>query len=156
VVPPELVDAIVRHGLTVVTQPGFIGERGDEYLSDVDEDDLPHLYPCRTLLDAGVPVAGSTDAPYSSADPWRAMRAAVSRRAPSGAVVGANEAVDAATALRLFLGRAHDPGGPPRTVAVGVPADLCLLDRPLADSLTRLRADDVAATVCAGRVLNGS
>lgn len=152
VVPPELVDAVVRHGLTVVTQPGFIGERGDEYVSDVDEDDLPHLYPCRSLLDAGVPVAGSTDAPYSSADPWRAMRAAVSRRASSGAVVGANEAVDAATALRLFLGRAHDPGGPPRTLAVGVPADLCLLDRPLADALARLSADDVMATICRGRV----
>ncbi|MGQ0432150.1 MAG: amidohydrolase family protein [Microthrixaceae bacterium] len=153
VVPPELVDGLRRHRLTVVTQPGFIGERGDEYLLDVDDDDLPHLYPCRSLLDAGVPVAGSTDAPYSSVDPWRAMRAAVSRRAPSGTVIGGDEAVDAATALRLFLGGAHDPGGPPRTVAVGEPADLCLLDRPLADALQRLSADDVAATVCAGQLV---
>lgn len=153
VVPPELVDGLRRHELTVVTQPGFVAERGDEYLAEVDPDDIPHLYPCATLLAAGVPVAGSTDAPFTSLDPWAAMRAAVHRRAPSGTVVGATEAVAPATALGLFLGRPDDPGGPPRKVRVGEPADLCLLDRPLAQALTRLRAEDVVATVTGGRLI---
>lgn len=152
VVPPELLDGLRRHRLTVITQPGFVAERGDEYLLDVDGDDLPYLYPCRSLLDAGVAVAGSTDAPYGSIDPWRAMQAAVSRRAPSGAVVGGGEAVSPDRALQLFLGDPHDPGGPPRPVAVGVEADLCLLAHPLPDVLVRLSADDVAATICRGRV----
>ncbi|MEX2293070.1 MAG: amidohydrolase family protein [Acidimicrobiales bacterium] len=153
VVPPELVGGLQRHDLTVVTQPGFIGERGDEYLAEVDRDDLPHLYPCGSLIGAGVRVAGSTDAPFTSFDPWAAMRSAVHRRSPSGATVGGAEAIDPATALRLFLGAPGDPGGPPRTVQVGAPADLCLLDRPLAEVLTRLRSDDVAATICAGRLV---
>lgn len=154
VVPPELVVSLLRHGLTVVTQPGFIRERGDEYLREVGDDDLPHLYPCRSLLDAGVHVAGSTDAPYTSPDPWGAMRAAVSRQAPSGAAVGADEAISPARALRLFLGDPHDPGGTTRSVDVGAPADLCLLAHPLTLVLGRLTADDVVATVCDGRLVH--
>lgn len=153
VVPTELIPDLRRHGLTVVTQPGFVAERGDDYTRDVDEDDLPHLYRCRSLLDAGVRVAGSTDAPYTAPDPWAAMRAAVTRRAPSGAVLGADERVTAEVALGLFLGDLHDPGGPARVVQVGGPADLCLLARPLAAALERLDADDVLATLCGGRLV---
>lgn len=154
VIPPELFGALLRHGLTVVTQPGFVAERGDEYRRDVDPDDLPHLYRCRSLLDVGIPVAGSSDAPYSAPDPWAAMGAAVHRTTPSGAVLGPDEAVAPAQALALFLGSADAPGGPPRRVAVGQPADLCLLDRPLQDVLTRLTADDVVATIVAGKVVH--
>ena len=154
VVPPELIGHLLRHDLTIVTQPGFIGERGDQYLREVDAADLPHLYPCASLLTAGVRVAGSTDAPYTSPDPWAAMRAAVSRHTPSGAVLGADEAVTPERALRLFLGDPHDPGGPARTVATGARADLCLLAHPLSVALTRLTADDVVATVCAGHLVH--
>lgn len=153
VIPSELIADLIRHDLTVVTQPGFIGERGDEYLADVGED-LPDLYRCQTLIDAGVRVAGSTDAPYTSLDPWRAMRAAVSRRAPSGAVVGPAEAVTAERAMDLFLGDLDAPGGAPRRIEVGRRADLCLLAHPLAVTLDRLEADDVVATVCAGRLVH--
>lgn len=156
VIPPELIDAIRRHRLAVVTQPGFVAERGDEYLSDVNVDDLPHLYTCSSLLDAGVPVAGSTDSPYSSLDPWLAMRAATQRSAPSGAVIGEQERIDPARALRLFLGDLAEPGGPPRRVVVGAPADLCLLAHPLPLVLDRLDSGAVIATVRAGRVIHRS
>jgi predicted amidohydrolase YtcJ len=153
VIPPELVEDLRRHHLTVVTQPAFVAERGDEYLRDVDADDIPHLYPCGRLLAAGVPVAGSTDAPYTDPDPWRTMRAAVARTAPSGAVLGADERVTAEQALALFLGAPHRPGGPPRLVEVGAPGDLCLLRLPLAAALERLSADAVRTTICQGRVV---
>src|SRR3546814_4082158 len=42
VVPPELIDRIRHHRLTVVTQPGFVAERGDQSRADVDPDDLPY------------------------------------------------------------------------------------------------------------------
>jgi len=147
VVPPDAVASIAALGLTVVTQPGFVAERGDQYLADVAPDDIPHLYPCRRLIDAGVAVAGSTDAPYSAIDPWAAMRAAVHRTTAAGAEIAPAEAVAPQRALQLFLGPADRPGGPPRTVAPGAPADLCLLDRPLADVLRRLTGDDVVRTV---------
>ncbi len=151
VVPLEVAPDIARLGLTVVTQPSFIRERGDEYLVEVDEEDLPHLYPCASLRAAGVQVAGSTDAPYTTIDPWSAMRAAVSRTTREGEVLGGEEAISPAAAIELFLGRPHRPGGPPRRVAVGEPADLCLLAVPLAEAHRRLLADDVRWTCVAGR-----
>lgn len=143
VVPPEMLAPIAAHGLTVVTQPGFVAERGDRYLADVDPDDIAHLYPCQRLLAAGIPVAGSTDAPYTAIDPWAAMRAAVQRTTPSGATVAPGEAVAPARALGLFLGPPDDPGGPRRRVVPGAPADLCLLGLPLAVALGGLDAADV-------------
>jgi predicted amidohydrolase YtcJ len=135
VIPPELRPELARRRLTVVTQPGFIAERGDEYLRDVEPDDLPHLYPCRSLLDDGIPVAGSTDAPYSDANPWRAIAAATARTTRRGTVLGAAEAIPPGRALELFTGDPHEPGGPPRRVAPGAPADLCLLAVPLHEAL---------------------
>ena len=145
---------IAELGLTVVTQPGFIAERGDRYLSEVPSDDHASLYRCATLLAAGVKVAGSTDAPYTTGDAWAAIRAAVSRRTHAGRVVGKSECISPARALQLFLGSFADPGGPPRRVETGAPADLCLLDRPLRDALREPHADHVAATIIGGRVVH--
>ncbi len=153
VIPVELITDLLRHGLTVVTQPTFIAERGDEYLRDVDPDDLAHLYRCNSLLDAGVLVAGSTDAPYSAPDPWQAMRAAVHRRSRSGAIISGEEALTPRRALMLFLGEPSEPGGPPRRIARGADADLCLLSRPLSAVFARLDASDVVATIRAGTVI---
>ena len=69
VVPPQLRTLVASLGLVVVTQPNFVAERGDRYLAEVDADDQPHLYPCRSLLDAGVGVGGSTDALFGDPDP---------------------------------------------------------------------------------------
>src|SRR5206468_2191929 len=108
----------------LVTQPAFVAERGDAYLAEVDADDVPYLYPCASLLTAGVAVGGSTDAPFGGLDPWRAMAAAVARSTPSGAVVGPGERLDSARAMELFMTPPATPGGRARRVAVGAAADL--------------------------------
>ncbi len=136
VVPPDLRAELLRLGLQVVTQPAFVAERGDDYLADVDVDDLGHLWPCRSLIEAGIPVAAGSDAPYGSTDPWLAISTAATRVTRLGQVLGAHEAVEPRIALGMYLGHPLDPGGPRRRVAVGAPADLCLLDRPLDDALS--------------------
>lgn len=146
ITPPESLATISSLGLTVVTQPGFVGERGDAYLRDVDDADRPWLYRCRSFDRAEVPVGGSTDAPYSSPDPWRAMQTAVDRRTPSGVVLGDRERVTPDRALQLFTTDAHAPGGKPRAIAVGRTADLCLLDRPWKRVADSLSSDHVVAT----------
>ncbi|MGW4481706.1 amidohydrolase family protein [Rhodococcus triatomae] len=145
-VPRETLSRTRDLGLTIVTQPGFICDRGDDYLRDVDDVDLPDLYRCRSLLDAGVPVALSSDAPYGPLDPWQVIAAAVDRRAPSGAVVGADERITAAAALDGYLTPATDPGGRPRRVRVGAAADLVLLHCPLTVALAAPSADTVRHT----------
>jgi predicted amidohydrolase YtcJ len=76
VAPPEAVEAMARAGLAVVTQPSLLARRGDDYLDRVAADDLPFLWPYRSLLAAGVPVGCSSDAPYGDLDPWGSVAAA--------------------------------------------------------------------------------
>jgi predicted amidohydrolase YtcJ len=153
VVSPDAAARIGELGLTVVTQPGFIATRGDDYLRDVASDDVSYLYPCASLQQNGVRVGGSTDAPYGDADPWKAIQAAIERRTESGAVLGANERVAPRRALDLFLTQAADPGGAPRSVVLGEPADLCLLDGPLERVLESPSSHHVRATIISGRVV---
>lgn len=155
VAPPELVERIAALGLTVVTQPSFVALRGDRYLDHVDPEDQPYLYPLRSLLAAGVPVAASSDAPYGDADPWRGIAAAVQRRTASGRVVAGHERLGAQDALPLYLAPLEAPGGPPRRVVPGARADLCLLDAPLVDVLAAPSADRIVATMYAGEVVAG-
>ena len=150
VVHPAEAVRIAAHGLTVVTQPAFVAERGDDYLADVDVADRPWLWPCAGLLRAGIAVGGSTDAPFGPVDPWLAVAAAVERRTSTGRVLGPDEHLEARRALDLFLGPAGAPGGPPRRITPGAPADLCLLEAPLEEALRAPSATLVAATVRAG------
>jgi predicted amidohydrolase YtcJ len=136
VVPPGVAQQMAELGVRVVTQPGFLLERGDAYLRDVADDDLPHLYPHAGLLAGGVPVAISSDAPFGPLDPWQVISAAVARRSAAGVVLGEAERVSAATALAGYLAPSEDPGGPPRRIVPGAAADLCLLHVPLHDALT--------------------
>ena len=153
VIPVEAAAVLKRLKLTVVTQPGFVFERGDRYLADIDPAEHQDLYRCASLLAAGVPVAASSDAPYSSLDPWAAMQAAVRRRTRGGRPIGPGERVSPGTALGLMLGDFADPGGTQRRVAAGVNADLCLLKAPFLDALDALSADLVAATLTGGRIV---
>ncbi len=152
VIDASVIPELAARGLTVVTQPAFIEERGDRYLATVDPGDIDNLYRCGSLLQAGVRVAGSTDAPYGDADPWAAMRSACARRTRAGRPIGRQEAVSAAQALALFMGPADDPAGTARRVAPGARADLCLLASPLESALRQLHADCVAATIIDGEV----
>jgi predicted amidohydrolase YtcJ len=153
VIPTDAVPVIQRLGLTVVTQPAFVFERGDRYLAQVDPAEQGDLYRCASLLAAGVPLAASSDAPYASLDPWAGMRAAIRRRTRDGQPIGLAEQVDPATALNLYLADPGRPGGPPRSIAGGVAADLCLLSAPLAEILAEPDAERVRATIVAGQVV---
>ncbi|HEX7034499.1 MAG TPA: amidohydrolase family protein [Pseudomonadales bacterium] len=152
VTPPVLLEQIRALGLTVVTQPNFVTERGDAYRTDVPETEHGWLYRGRAFLDAGVPLAGGTDAPFGDADPWRAMHAAVTRRTGSGAVLGEDERLTPEQALALFLGASEAPAAP-RRIEPGAIADLCLLDVPWAAARESLSAANVRATIVGGRVI---
>jgi predicted amidohydrolase YtcJ len=156
VIPQTAIAAIRALGLTVVSQPGFVRTRGDRYLAEVDPAEHADLYRLRSLKGAGVPLAASSDAPYGRPDPWEAIAAAVDRRTTVGRLLGHAEALTPREALDLWLGDTRNPGGPARRVAVGAPADLCLLDRPLAAALAAPRAERVAATIIGGRVVHAA
>lgn len=153
IAPPELVDEIAALKLTVVTQPHFIAERGDDYRRDVDPGDQPWLYRLRGFLDAGVPLALSTDAPFGEPDPWAAMHAATRRSTPSGARIGADEALTAKQALAGFLAPLEAAGAVPRHLLVGATADLCLLENDWSSMFRDFASVRVRVTVRGGREL---
>lgn len=150
IAPPDLVSLVAKLPVTVVTQPGFLFDRGDAYLEEVPEVDRPWLYRCSGFLAASVRLGGSTDAPFGHADPWRAMQAAVSRTTRGGVLMDPDECLTPERALALFTTALDAPGGEPRRVAPGAPADLCLLDVPWRDARGALSSDRVAATWCRG------
>lgn len=138
---------VAEHGLVVVTQPSFVVERRHLYEKEVEAYDRPDLWRCATLLETGVMVAGSTDAPYGSFDPWVAMAAATSRE------LGPRERLPPRAALELFLTPLDHPGGRPRTVFES--RDLVLLDRPLREALADPVSVEIVAVIRDGRVLHG-
>jgi len=151
-VPAAVLPRMAQHRLIVVTQPNFVAERGDQYLAEVDTADHPDLWRARSLVDAGVAVAAGTDAPFGSADPWLAVRAAVRRLTSSGSALGADEAVEADVAVRWWWGSGSSPAQP-RTLALGAPADLIVLGAPLVSALAGDAPVPVAATIIAGEVI---
>ena len=155
VAPPALLSQLRDLGLLVVTQPHFIAERGDAYQREVPCAEHSWLYRCRGFLDGGIPLAAGSDAPFGHADPWRAMHAAVTRQTASGHILGQRERLTPEAALSLFLGALDEPHQP-RRIAVGVAADLCLLDRPWRQARVRLDSADVRATVRNGRIIYNS
>lgn len=149
VVPEDRLADLAALGITVVTQPNFVAERGDDYLAEIEPDRHHELWRLASLRDNGIPVALSTDTPFGDGDPWAAMRAAVHRTTPSGAVLGQVERVTAHAALAMFTGRSDRPATP-RTISPGQPGDLCVL----VGDPAALDADPVAMTIIAGDVVH--
>jgi predicted amidohydrolase YtcJ len=93
---PEQVGRIAATGATVVTQPSFLVHRRAKYMEQLTPTEHGWLYRVRSLLDAGVTVHLSSDAPVVPADPDEIARAAVERD------LNPAEAVDADTAYTLL------------------------------------------------------
>ncbi len=145
IAPDTAVAEIARLGLPVVSQPHFIAERGDAYRASVAEQDQALLYRLRAFVDAGVTLAGGSDAPFGGTNPWASMAAAVNRTTLTGATMGPAEALTPEQALHLYLA-APEALGDRRRVEVGVPADLCLIDRSWALARADLASVGVRAT----------
>jgi predicted amidohydrolase YtcJ len=152
-VPENMLPVLAASGVTIVTQPNFIAERGDDYRLDILPEQHTTLYRCATLQQAGIKLGGGTDAPFGHWDPWAAMQAATQRRTPSGAVLGPREILSPEAALAMFTTPLTDPGGTPRQLAAGEPADVCILHRPWKEARQNLGAVTVQATLREGRVI---
>ncbi len=153
-----LVAQIAQSGLSVVSQPHFIAERGEEYAAAIPAGTHAHLYRLAAFRGAGITLAAGSDAPFGSADPWAGMAAAITRRTHAGRVIGGAEALSPEAALALYLADPADLARQ-RRIAVGAEADLCLLAKPWAKARTRLSSGDVgsadvAATIVAGALVH--
>jgi predicted amidohydrolase YtcJ len=98
-------ELLKRLNVCVKTQTGFIYTFGHVYASNLCEERARRSFPVRTLLDAGVTVANSTDAPFvGNPNPVEGLYGAVFRRprALRGDVFGRDEAVSFKEALEMY------------------------------------------------------
>ncbi len=81
--PPSVIPELERSRATLVVQPSFV--ESDHWLgARLGDARARWAYAFRTLADRGIPLAGSSDAPCETPDPWAGMRAAVARQDPWG------------------------------------------------------------------------
>jgi predicted amidohydrolase YtcJ len=149
VVSPSDVERMAHLGITAVVQPAFLASE-HEWLEDrLGPGRLRRTYPFRTLLDAGVPLAGSSDCPVEPPSPLHGMAAARHR-----AGIVPDEALTGDEALALFTGRSAAAIGDDAALEIGRPATFTVLDRdPVDTSPDRLASGRALATwVDGGRV----
>lgn len=114
--------------------------------------------PVRMYLDAGLPVSSGTDAPVVPYPPLWTLYHFVSRDTISGGVLGADQRVTRAEALRMAtMGNAWlmMEEGQKGSIEVGKLADLVVLSHdPLTCSELQLRDAQALMTIVAGRVVH--
>lgn len=152
VVPSGMYADLARLGVHVVTNPGFLYSRGDTYATDVPPTELPFLYPYHSLIEAGIPVAAASDAPYGDPDPWAVIRTASERRSSSGRALSPAEAVLPRTALAGYLSPATAPGAGAMPLQVGSRRGVCLLRTSLTAALAAPDANLVRVVAVGGRI----
>jgi predicted amidohydrolase YtcJ len=151
---PDQLSRLADAAMTVVTQPIIVSEFGDLFAEVVAADRLAEVFRVRSLIEAGIPVAGSSDRPVAPGSSLRGMQAMVQRQSAAGVVHGPQERVTAAQALAAYTvggaraARAEHHRG---LIARDQAADLVLLsDDPLTVPDEKLAAIDVLGTIVGG------
>jgi predicted amidohydrolase YtcJ len=132
--PPALVPDVRQVAAAVVTQPAFLYWRGDRYRREVDPAAWSWLYPAAALMDAGIPLAVSSDAPVAPAEPLAALAALVARLTRDGVALGPPTPVAALRLLATVTAEAASIAGMDAgLIRPGRPADLVEVEpNPLA------------------------
>ncbi|PYC12591.1 amidohydrolase [Pseudomonas mosselii] len=113
-----------------------------------------HTFPAHSLLAHGATIAGASDWPISTPDPWQAIYQAISRAGPKG-VLNAAEALDRETmfqAYTLNAARAMRLERQIGSLKAGKQADMIVLDRDVFSVAPQaLRDTQVLQTWFAGK-----
>jgi predicted amidohydrolase YtcJ len=89
-------------GVIPVPQGRFISELGDGVIRAMGPERLPLTYRIRAMLDAGIPVPGSSDAPVAEASPILNIHDLVNRITADGAEFNPQERVTPVQALHMY------------------------------------------------------
>ena len=155
--PPDVLDAVALSSAKVVTQPSFVYQNGDRYLSTVDRGALPYLYRIGSFMERGVDVTFGSDAPFGGPDPMLGIFSAVERKTASGSVLAANESIQVLEALQSYTAasaRASGIASQVGTIMPGMYADMVLFEGDIASARPeRLIGLQPVMTMLGGRVV---
>jgi predicted amidohydrolase YtcJ len=155
--PPDLRDRVRAQHIVPAMQPAFFWEFGDGYIQNYGHPRADTMFPVRSLIAAGVPVAGSSDAPVTHYGPLFGIEQALTRRTMAGDVCGPDERVDLTTAIRMHTingAFASFEEGFKGSIEAGKAADIVVLAEDLSlIPVERIRDVGVAMTVVGGEVV---
>jgi len=155
---PDLQARVRAQGIVPAMQPAFFWEFGDGYIRNYGRQRADTMFPARSLIAVGVPVAGSSDAPVTHYAPLFGIEQALTRATMDGDVCGPDERVDLATAIRMHTLNGAYAAFEERekgSLEPGKLADLVLLGEDLTRvPTTRLRHVEVAMTVVGGEIVH--
>ena len=133
----ESLDKAASHGISFVTQPIFLYAESKSYTANLGPEWTKQCYPLRRILEKGVTLGFSTDAPATfwavPSDPFPGIKLAVTRTAADGTDCGKEQAVDIRTAIRLYTeGAARAAGFPDMGMLLpGFRADFAVLSEDI-------------------------
>ena len=156
-VTPPILKRIKALGVVDSSATGFMYELGDAYIANRGSEAMAHMWPHRSLIDAGIPAPGHSDAMVCSANPWTALWAMVNRRTDTGQSLNPSQAISVEEALRAYTtlgaysGREEADKG---SLEGGKFCDVAVLDRPIleipSDEIREVQAD---MTILDGRIV---
>jgi predicted amidohydrolase YtcJ len=123
VIDPEQIVRFARLGVTASVQPAFLASEAEWIGRRVGTGRLGWVYPFRSLLQAGIPMAGSSDSPVEPPHPLWGIAAAMDRYG-----VATDERLSGSEALNLFTSGGAAALREPDPLSAGSPADLVVLD----------------------------
>jgi predicted amidohydrolase YtcJ len=165
VVHPDDLPRFAALGVTATIQPlwaAYEPQMTDLTLPVLGAQRSDWQYPFGDLLRCGARLAGGSDWPVSSADPWEGVHVAVNRSLPPGDPyhdprpflpsqrLSLADALTAYTAGSAYVNHLDETG----TIAVGQLADLVVLDRdPFAGDPAAIASTRVSATYVEGELV---
>ncbi len=102
VLRPDLIERIRDMEIIPVGQPPFINEFGDGFLQHLGRERAQLTYALKTVLEAGIHLAASSDSPVSSHQPLLGIKACVTERTGSGADFAPGERISVEQAIGLY------------------------------------------------------
>jgi predicted amidohydrolase YtcJ len=158
--PGDLQTRVHGQRIIPIMQPAFFWEFGDGYIRNYGQERADTMFPARSLLARGVPVAGSSDAPVTRQAPLLGIEQALTRATMDGQVCGPDERVDLDSAIRMHTingAFASFEEGAKGSLEPGKLADLVVLAEDIARvPVKEIRQVPVAMTVSGGRVIHES
>ncbi|HRH48270.1 MAG TPA: amidohydrolase [Panacibacter sp.] len=140
-----------------VSQSIFLKELGKNFALYLEEERLNRTYPYRTILNAGVNLALSSDAPVvKDFNPVTGIKAALFRNDIAGNTLGADEKISLQEALYAYtMGGAKANGNADSvgSIEVGKKADFVMLNKKLGNTITEDENFHVASTYIDGQLM---
>lgn len=124
-------------GIAFVTQPVFLYAEIERYVENMGMEWLQSTFPFKEILDRGIRLAFSTDAPATpladASNPFICLQTAVTRKAHDGTDCGRANCVDLETAVKLYTREGAYVMGFSQTgmLKEGYHGDFIILDRDI-------------------------